>query len=50
MTHYEFGLFYPETTSRGKIDIIYLSTDPELPKEKIGDLFRSKAKWYLTKI
>lgn len=50
MTHYEFGLIHPDTSSKGKIDIIYLTTNTELPKEKIGDYFRSKAKWYLTKI
>ena len=50
MTHYEFGLKNPNTTSRGKIDIIYLSPYPELAANKIGDFFRNKVKWYLNKV
>ena len=48
MTHYEFGLKHPDTTSRGKIDIIYLPPFPEIAKDKIGDFIRGKIKWYLT--
>lgn len=50
MTHYEFGLRHPNTTSRGKIDITYLSPYSHLKSNEIGNYFRSKAKWYLTKI
>ena len=49
VTHYEFGCKHPDTSSKGKIDIIYLTTNPEIPTEKIGDYFRDKAKWYLSK-
>lgn len=47
MTHYEFGLRHPNTTSAGKIDIIYLPPFPDVPKDKIGDFIRNKVKWYL---
>ena len=38
MTHYEFGKKNPYTTSRGKQDIVYLSTNPSLPAGKSGIL------------
>ena len=47
MTHYEFGLKNPNTTSKGKIDIIYLPPFPEISRDKIGDFIRGKVKWYL---
>lgn len=50
MTHYEFGLKNPKTSSRGKIDIVYLPPYPQTKKDCIGDLIRSKAKWYLQNI
>lgn len=50
MTHYEFGLKNPKTTSRGKIDIIYLPPYSYLKANEIGNFFRNKAKWYLNKI
>ena len=50
MTHYEFGLKNPKTTSRGKIDIIYLPPYSYLKANEIGKFFRNKAKWYLNKI
>ena len=46
MTHYEFGLKNPKTTSKGKIDIIYLPPYPTIKKENIGDFIRNKIKWY----
>lgn len=46
MTHYEFGLKNPKTSSAGKIDIIYLPPYPDIPKNKIGDFIRSKIRWY----
>lgn len=49
MTHYEFGLNNPRTTSAGKIDIIYLPPYPWLSKEEIGSFIRSKIKWYKIK-
>lgn len=50
MTHYEFGCKHLNTTSKGKIDIVFLSTNPDLSPDKIGNHFRQKAKWYLSKI
>ena len=47
MTHYEFGLKNPKTSSKGKIDIIYLPPFPTISKDKIGDFIRSKIRWYL---
>lgn len=49
-THYEFGLRNPNTTSKGKIDIIYLSSYPNMPANKIGDFIRNKVIWYLDKV
>lgn len=49
MTHYEFGLKNPKTTSAGKIDIVYLSTNPSLTCDKIGAHIRNKIKWYIEK-
>lgn len=50
MTHYEFGLNNPKTTSAGKIDIIYLPPYPEIEKDKIGDFIRAKVRYYYLKI
>ena len=49
MTHYEFGLKHPQTTSAGKIDITYLPPYPWVAKEEIGSFIRSKIKWYKLK-
>ena len=49
MTHYEFGLKNPRTTSAGKIDIIYLPPYPWLSRDDIGSFIRSKIKWYKIK-
>lgn len=48
MTHYEFGKSHPQTSSAGKIDIIYLPPYPEQTTDKIGDFIRNKIKWYYT--
>ena len=50
MTHYEFGLKNPKTTSAGKIDIICLPPYPQIKQQNIGDFIRSKVLWYFTKI
>ena len=50
MTHYEFGIANPKSTSAGKIDIIYLPPYPWVSKDEIGSFIRSKIKWYLQKI
>lgn len=49
-THYEFGQAHPKTTSRDKIDIVYLPFKPDLPKDLIGREIRKKVKWYLEKL
>lgn len=46
MTHYEFGLKHPETSSAGKIDINYLPPY-DIRDKKVGNFIRSKSKWYL---
>lgn len=50
MTHYEFGLKNPKTSSAGKIDIIYLPPYPDVDQSKVGDFIRNKARWYLDKV
>lgn len=50
MTHYEFGLKNPKTTSAGKIDIIYLPPYPTIKKQNVGDFIRGKIKWYREKL
>ena len=49
MTHYEFGIKHPNTTSAGKIDIIYLPPYPWVDQRDIGSFIRSKIKWYKQK-
>ena len=49
MTHYEFGVKNPKTTSAGKIDIIYLPPYPWVSKDEVGSFIRSKIKWYKLK-
>ena len=46
MTHYEFGLKHPNTSSAGKIDITWLPAYSFLSKNEIGSFIRTKAKWY----
>lgn len=48
MTHYEFGLKNPNTTSKGKIDIVYLPPYPDVEKADVGDFIRNKIRWYLS--
>jgi len=50
MTHYEFGLKHPKTSSAGKIDIIYLPPYPDVKSSAVGNFIRSKVKWYYKKI
>ncbi len=50
LTHYEFGLTHPSTTSAGKIDIIYLPPYSWVEKESIGDFIRTKIRWYFQKL
>ncbi len=46
MTHYEFGLKNPKTSSAGKIDIVYLPPYPTVSKSQVGDFIRNKIHWY----
>lgn len=46
MSHYEFGQKHPDTTSHGKIDIIFLPPFPWVSKEDVGSFIRSKIRWY----
>lgn len=46
MTHYEFGLRNPKTTSSGKIDIVYLPPYPSVSRRDVGDFIRNKVNWY----
>ena len=46
MTHYEFGQKNPNTTSNGKIDIIYLPPYSNVVKNQLGDFIRNKVIWY----
>ena len=46
MTHYEFGLAHPKTSSYGKIDITFLPPYPWVTQSEIGNFIRSKIKWY----
>ncbi|MBE7709033.1 MAG: N-acetylmuramoyl-L-alanine amidase [Cyanobacteria bacterium SIG32] len=49
MTHYEFGQKHPQTTSAGKIDIVYLPPYPWVAQNDIGAFIRAKIKWYKLK-
>lgn len=43
LTHYEFGIKNPKTTSAGKIDIIYLPPYSWVEKNEVGSFIRSKS-------
>lgn len=49
MTHYEFGLKNPKTTSAGKIDIIFIPPYAWVTQDEVGSFIRSKIKWYKLK-
>ncbi len=49
-THYGFGLRNLKTSSRGKIDIIYLPPYPDVAKDKIENFIRNKVLWYYEKL
>lgn len=50
MTHYEFGVKHPQTSSAGKIDIIFIPPYPWVSKADVGSFIRSKIKWYIQKL
>jgi N-acetyl-anhydromuramyl-L-alanine amidase AmpD len=47
MTHYEFGQKHRDTTSYGKIDIVFLPPYPWVSADDVGSFMRSKIRWYL---
>ena len=49
MTHYEFGINHQQSSSAGKIDIIYLPPYPWVGKDDIGNFIRTKIRWYKIK-
>ncbi len=50
LTHYEFGKTHPNTSSFGKIDIVYLPPYKQVITNNIGSFIRNKVKWYLDKV
>ena len=48
MTHYEFGIKHPNTSSAGKIDIIYLPAYSWVVQSEVGAFIRSKIRWYIS--
>ena len=46
LTHYEFGLKHPSTSSRGKVDLSYLPPYKDVKKHEAGDFIRKKIRWY----
>jgi len=50
MTHREFGLKHPETSSAGKIDICFLPPYPDIKPDEAGNFIRNKSQWYLDKL
>lgn len=46
-THYEFGINHPDTTSHGKIDIIYLPPYPQVKRNEVGGFIRNKIQMVL---
>ena len=49
MTHYEFGIKHPNTSSVGKIDITFIPPYSWVVKQEVGSFIRSKIKWYFNK-
>ena len=49
-THYGFGKRNPQTSSVGKIDIIYLPPYPDISKNEIENFIRGKVRWYFSKL
>lgn len=50
MTHYEFGVKNPKTSSAGKPDIIYLAPYPQIKADDVGTFIRTKIKWYYNRL
>ena len=49
-THYEFGKAHPKTTSYGKIDIVYLPSQPNLKANEVLKYIQNKVKWYRARV
>lgn len=49
MTHYEFGLKNPKSSSAGKIDLTFLPPYPAVEASDVGNFIRQKVRWYLSK-
>lgn len=50
LTHYEFGLKNPNTSSKGKIDIIHIPPYSWVTANDVGTFIRSKIRWYKSKL
>ncbi len=50
LTHYEFGMKHPSTSSAGKIDIIFIPPYPWVDRLDAGKFIRAKIKWYKEKL
>jgi hypothetical protein len=50
LTHYEFGLKNPQTSSAGKIDINFLPAYSNFKANEVGDFIRKKVNEEITKI
>lgn len=50
LTHYEFGLANPKTSSAGKIDINWIAPYPWVSAKDVGSFIRTKVRWYLEKL
>lgn len=50
ITHAEFGKKFPQTTSKGKIDIIYIPHISLEGIDKVGSYVRNKVNWYYSKL
>ncbi len=48
MTHYEFGIKHPDTSSAGKIDIIYIPPYAWVAQSDVGAFIRAKIRWYMS--
>ena len=49
-THYGFGLRNPQTSSFGKIDIVFLPPFPELMPNEVENFICNKVRWYLNNL
>lgn len=50
LTHWEFNKKYPKANTKIKIDITYLSYQPNLNKNEVGNFIRNKVLWYKKRI